>query len=59
MTHFENLIEKICLLENLEIALYQQGALQKEPVTAPFIVRRKIDESMELYTNYIIPILVP
>ena len=43
----------------MEFALYQQGALQKEPVTAPFIVRCKIDESMELYTNYIIPILVP
>ena len=59
MTHFENLIEKICLLENLEIALYQQGALQKEPVTTPFIERCKIDKSMELYTNYVIPILVP
>ena len=59
MSDFENLIEKICLLENLEFAVYQQGALQKEPVTASFIERRKIVESMELYTNYIIPILVP
>ena len=27
---------------------YQQGALQKEPVTAPFIEQLKIAESMEL-----------
>ena len=38
---------------------YQQGALQKEPVTAPFTEQFKIDENINYNTNYIIHIIVP